>query len=309
MKNIFEKKIDCIIFTPLKAGISYVEKYFQQRKKDVNYISDIHGNLNFKKNENIDFSKNQIFRKPADIKNLNFSSDKFNIHYSPYNFIKLEDTINNIKKINPEFKNTTKAIILLRNPGERILEHHEFFRRNNWERFFFRDAVSEDNTKNRINNNWDPLYNYIDSSFYYEKVTFILENFQHVQIIFYEDLISYTEDTYKKICDFLSLKYIPYSECGICNSIKKIYNLFTLPFYRFFFKHSDKIKSLTDRYFSKNTRLSMLENSKKLYRNKILEEKMFSKEEIININYLFFHDDILKLYDRIQNSIIIRWIK
>ncbi|MCK9224993.1 MAG: hypothetical protein M0R46_00055 [Candidatus Muirbacterium halophilum] len=309
MKKIVKKNVNCIVFSPLKSGISYIEKYFNYRKNIVNFIEDKSGLLNFANSDEEFNQENQIFRVKGSISKLKFSKSKLNIHYSPYNFSLPQQTVENIKNINADYKQSVKAIILLRNPGERILEHHEFFRRNNWERYFFRDAVSTDNAANRINNKWDPLYNYIDCSLYYEKVCYIMENFDNVKIIYYDEIQVNKDKVFENICDFLNIKYKSYAECFICKKVNKFFDRIFLPFYKFFFKHSEKIKFHTDGFFSEKTKINMLENSKKLYRNKILEEKHFSKDEIININYLFFHDDILNLYDKINNPILIKWIR
>ncbi|NOR54700.1 MAG: sulfotransferase [Sulfurovum sp.] len=126
---------------------------------------------------------------------------------TPYLYL-YEKTIDNIKRLVPDYNNL-KIIIILRNPVERAYSQYMMRIRDLTEHMSFEDAINDE--KNRMENNAHFDFFYLDRGLYYKQVKAYLENFKNVNIILYDDLRKNNADIIKEILTFLRVdeKYIP----------------------------------------------------------------------------------------------------
>ena len=106
----------------------------------------------------------------------------------------------------PLIKNTlgdVKIIICLRNPLDRSFSAYNNLIRDSRETLTFLDAIKSE--KERINDNYDWMWHYVNASLYSDGVKNFLQNFSKVKIIFNEDLLSKPSIVCKDIFRFLEV--------------------------------------------------------------------------------------------------------
>ena len=96
-----------------------------------------------------------------------------------------------------------KIIILLRNPIYRAYSAYSHLVRDNRETLKFREALIQENY--RIENNYDFMWHYVKSGFYFEQVKTYLNNFKNVKILKSEEFLMNPKKEYNKVLEFLNL--------------------------------------------------------------------------------------------------------
>ena len=99
-----------------------------------------------------------------------------------------------------------KIIVCLRNPVERSYSAYNHLKRYNiYENLTFEDALKKE--KNRFENDKfiSPAAKYFEVGLYYQKIKKILQNFDKVKIIIYEEFVSNPNRVLKECTDFLEI--------------------------------------------------------------------------------------------------------
>lgn len=116
------------------------------------------------------------------------------------------DTIYYYKDVIPVIKKylgSPKIIIVLRDPVKRTFSAYQHLVRDEREPLSFDEALNEE--KNRIADNWDPLYHYTECSLFHDSVKAYLESFDDVLVLLNEQLYKEPDAVFKQIFDFLEV--------------------------------------------------------------------------------------------------------
>lgn len=116
-----------------------------------------------------------------------------------------ETAIANIRK----HAGDIKIIIVLRNPVDRAYSAYSHFQRDLNDPLTFEEAIAREEA--RMQENYLPLYRYIDQGRYFEQVKAYLEHFSEVKVLLFEDLVSRPRETVQEVYGFLGVDaaYIP----------------------------------------------------------------------------------------------------
>lgn len=97
-----------------------------------------------------------------------------------------DEAVSNIKMMIPH----CKIILILRDPLERTFSHYRQLVMLGYEELSFDDALAMQ--KERKGKNWSDVYQYVDNSFYYDRVKRYLDTFgkKQVRIYLFDDLIN-----------------------------------------------------------------------------------------------------------------------
>jgi hypothetical protein len=120
---------------------------------------------------------------------------------TPYLYF-YEKSIENIKKLIPEYRKT-KILIVLRDPSERAYSQYMHNRRDLREPLSFEEAIAQE--KQRMAENWHFDFFYADKGFYYNQVKAFLDNFDHVKVVFYDTLEKNPDKLLGDIYEFLGV--------------------------------------------------------------------------------------------------------
>ncbi|MFQ6082954.1 MAG: sulfotransferase domain-containing protein [Candidatus Aminicenantia bacterium] len=115
-------------------------------------------------------------------------------------------TIQNLKKIYGEKVNDLKIIIILRNPVERAWSHYSLKKRYGEEQLEFEQAIHPETIQHRIDNHLVLGFDYIGIGKYYNQVKAYKENFEHVIILLFEELIENIPGGISEILQFLGVE-------------------------------------------------------------------------------------------------------
>ena len=126
---------------------------------------------------------------------------------SPSYLFTYSAVIRNIKDVYGGLYDKLRIIIILRNPAERAYSHFMLHKRGYKEPLDFRKAIEPDTIASRRRDNWDIFYDYTGCGLYYEQVKAYMEEFPHVKVLLYEDLVQDPRKTLTDICEFLSVDY------------------------------------------------------------------------------------------------------
>ena len=138
---------------------------------------------------------------------------------TPYLFF-YEETINNIKKLNPDSKNI-KILIILRNPVRRAYSQYMMKVRDLVETLSFEEAITLENNRVKENAHFD--FFYVKRGLYYQQVKAYLKNFKNVKVMFYDDFKKNPQLFLGDIIDFLNVekfKFSPISKYNISGESK-----------------------------------------------------------------------------------------
>lgn len=111
-------------------------------------------------------------------------------------------TISNIKKFIPNFSNQ-KIVIILRNPVERAFSQYMMNVRDLRENLSFEEALKIESERKAAKVSTD--FFYVDRGFYYEQVKSYLDNFKHVKVYLYDELVENPKSLMKDLCEFLEI--------------------------------------------------------------------------------------------------------
>ncbi len=139
------------------------------------------------------------------------------VHY----LFQYEKTINNIKKYVPHWE-SLKIIIILRNPVDRAFSNYSMLRLKNFDPLDFRDSlkVCEDRRKNGEG----MFLDYIGPGMYYKQVKAYLDNFSHVKIYLFDDLLKNSIELMRDLYTFIGVEnaFLP-------KNLRKKYNPSGIP--------------------------------------------------------------------------------
>ncbi|MBC8047529.1 MAG: sulfotransferase domain-containing protein, partial [Fimbriimonadaceae bacterium] len=113
-----------------------------------------------------------------------------------------EKTIKNIKELVFDSQKI-KIIIILRDPADRAYSQYMHMRRDLQEELSFEEAILAE--KKRMQENYHFDYFYVDKGFYYKQVKAYLDNFDHVKIVFYNQLENNQQKLLDEIYTFLEV--------------------------------------------------------------------------------------------------------
>ena len=148
---------------------------------------------------------NSLVTSLKDYHNLFDSQDiyKYKLEASALYLFYADEFVKNAKKI---LEKDIKIIICLRNPVERSYSAYNHLKRYNiHENLTFEDALKKE--KNRFENDKfiSPAAKYFEVGLYYQKIKKILQNFDKVKIIIYEEFVSNPNSVLKECTDFLEI--------------------------------------------------------------------------------------------------------
>lgn len=209
-----------------------------------------------------------------------------------------DKTIKNIKKYIPDYKKL-KIIIILRNPIDRAYSHYMMHRKNNWENLSFREALQAE--KERIINNYHFSYYYQEEGFYYNQVKAYLDNFKHVKIFLFEEVINNPLDVTKEIFSFLNVDSNFKPELGKKYNVsgepknkfinKIIYgNSILLKIFKYFLPKKFKFR-ITELYARVNLKKVPINHGDKKYLQKIFKNDVLKLEKLIKKNLTHWLND------------------
>ena len=98
-----------------------------------------------------------------------------------------------------------KIIVVLRNPTDRAYSNYLHTKRSDRENLSFLDAITIESE--RIQDNWSPIYHYIEKGYYCRQIQRYYNVFpkENIKVLLFEDVIKKTESTLKEIFEFLSV--------------------------------------------------------------------------------------------------------
>lgn len=108
-----------------------------------------------------------------------------------------------IPKIKAVLGGDIPVLIVLRNPVERAYSAYMHFKKDCFEEVSFAEALEIE--RHRIEQRWDFMWHYKAMGFYYEQVKAYCDNFDRVQVCFFEDLQKDPRAFMKPIFDCLEL--------------------------------------------------------------------------------------------------------
>ena len=114
-------------------------------------------------------------------------------------------------------------IIMLRDPVARAFSAYSNMRRDNREFLPFKEALEAE--QDRILNNWDFMWRYIQGSLYAEQIKTFLDEFSNVKFVLFEDFIKNPLEEVNKVIYFLGFNKLEklddrkYNPSGIPNNI------------------------------------------------------------------------------------------
>lgn len=191
-----------------------------------------------------------------------------------------EDTTKNIKKFYGE--KPPKMIILLRNPIKVSFSMYMHLKRDLREDLSLKDALNAQNQ--RLKDNWEWVWQYINIAMYSEQVEYYMKNFDkdNIKIIIFEDFINNIEVEFENILTFLNLNK---EEVNLHKTHNKSGN--------------PKSKSLQKLVLNKNPLVMLLKKmTPKQLKDKISNANIDTvkiSEEDINLLRPHFEEDIKKL--------------
>lgn len=206
-----------------------------------------------------------------------------------------KESIKNIKRYIPDSKKL-KMIIILRDPAERAFSQYNALRLACIENLKFEDAL--DRTEERMNNDWDPVFDYIGFSFYYKQVKSYLDNFPHVKICLYDDFKKDTEELVKDVLRFLNAEDLISPNVQIQNrtGVPRSWFLYKLLMKAIL---ADSIYPFNKLIPQEKKAIMVKKLMQKMIKYKKIEMKKETRTKLVNL----FRDDILKLQNLLQRDL------
>jgi hypothetical protein len=122
-----------------------------------------------------------------------------------------ERVVPNIKKFLPGWRDL-RIVIILREPVERALSMYSAFVTWEEEPLGFEEALEK--IPERMRDNWHPEYDYIGYGFYYAQVKDYMDNFPHVKVMLYDDLMKDPGAFMGELASFLGVEGAPAPGAG-----------------------------------------------------------------------------------------------
>lgn len=205
--------------------------------------------------------------------------------------------INNMKKNHPKWKDV-KIIIILRESVSKVISHYHFVTNTlGIKDKSLKDALEKEPQRLKENNCLLDLF-YIDSTLYYKQVKAYLENFNHVQILFFDDLVKNPQEVINKITDFLGVsQFKNYTNIGNKFNVSK----------RRLIPKNNAAKLL----IRLKQKIPFRSKIKYLFQVDNIISKMYKEESVdistkIKLKNIFF-EDIKKLSELLNIDLITKW--
>ena len=214
-----------------------------------------------------------------------------------------KQTISNLKKFYGDKLKGLKIIIILRHPVERMHSQYNMFEKDAGNEILpFEEAIKPHIIKERLEKGFDPFYDYVGFSMYYEAVKDYYENFPKLKIFFYEELKNNPECVVKDIFDFLKVNkdFRPESLNKVFHSSGEPKNAFLKPVYHFVME-KNVIKDLIKMVISEKMR-SNLRKVKSGIAGKITRSKNIDYSHFSNLFNQLYKNDIERLYRLFKSS-------
>lgn len=184
------------------------------------------------------------------------------------------------------------VIIILRNPIERAYSAYNNLVRDGREYLSFEDAV--DNEANRIVENWDMMWAYIEVSMYYNQVNTYKNTFKNVKVLIFDEFVENTQDSLKEVFKFLKIdeNFTPvtktvYSHSGAPSNkfigwLTSRQNKIVYPFRKFMLQNIPRkyLEKLSKVFFKKSQ--SSIKMKKETIKR--IEADILKLEKLLNIN-------------------------
>lgn len=310
MKDLSNNNLpDFLIVGAAKSGTTSLYHYLldhpeinlSKRQKEGRYFSnmpnDFKGPGDHLLNQSIPQSKEEYFKLFDNIENSKVKGD-----ISPDYLYYANETI---KKIQEQFLEEPKIIIILRNPIDRAFSQFMHFSREKREILQFEEALK--NERKRKSENWEWAWRYKDVGLYYNQVKLYLDNFKSCKIILFEDLKKDAQQVVIEVCDFLDVSKIEINKDKIYNKSGIPQNNIQTQFYNKFVKNGNVLSKTIKLFIPESKKRKIKHRVKELLFDKYLEkQKMKSGTRLELIE--FFSDDIIKLESLIQRDLS-HWLK
>lgn len=204
-----------------------------------------------------------------------------------------EETIKNIKKYHPHWKEL-KIIIIIRDPAERAFSHYLNDRAGGLLNFPFEEVIEKWKSRQL-----SKYYNYIDYGFYYNQIKSYKDTFDQVRVYLFENLEVNSKQLVHDLLEFLGVD----SSFNIETSLKHNVSV------------GDKNKLLGKLIYKQNLLKELIKKflpagARTSIRNKILESFAHKSQlEGSNRKLLkeIYREDILKLQDLIHKDLT-QWL-
>lgn len=122
-----------------------------------------------------------------------------------------ETVLRNVKRIYGNKAKEVKVIMILRDPADRAWSHFCLKRALGEEHLGFEEAIHPETIRFRLQNGMVPGFDYIGMGMYSRQVKTYIENFSHVKILLFEDIVRDLPERLTEIFRFLGLE--PVSVC------------------------------------------------------------------------------------------------
>ena len=296
---------DFLIVGAAKSGTTSL--YYNLSKSDEIHFSEV------KEPHFFSFYGNKPnFKSPEKLSTVVHSIDSYSDFYkhvgkgqllgdaSPSYLYKHEETIKNLLEIYGDKAKDIKIIIVLRNPIERAWSQYWHFRKNFNEESEFLDAIKTQTIDQRMLDNWNVFYNYIDFGMYSTQIEAYKKVFKNVKIFLFEDLKNNPQNLMSELCSFLNIEEINIDE-------NRKYNPSGLPkknIYGNLWKTNSKLKSL-----KRIKNILPLKYRKKIS-NHVLERALEKQQLDGNSRTILseiYSNEINKLYDMLKREEIKEW--
>ncbi|HML96392.1 MAG TPA: sulfotransferase domain-containing protein [Thermodesulfobacteriota bacterium] len=208
-----------------------------------------------------------------------------------------ERTINNLKTY---LKETTRIIIVLRDPAERAFSNYRHHVRDRIESLSFEQAIDHSILEKRKNEKWWWGFQYIDVGYYYNQVNAYIKAFgnENVRIYLYEDLEESTHEVINDLFGFLGLMNNPKLD------ITTRYNVSEIPrsnnLQSFLYNEENKLKKALRPVVLNIVGRENTENLVNYLKNKnLLRINPRTRKRLIRL----YKDDILRLENLIERDL------
>ena len=212
-------------------------------------------------------------------------------------------SITNLKKFYGDKIKDLKIIIILRHPVERMFSQYNMFEKDAGDSTLpFEEAIKPEVIEKRLKEGFDPFYDYVGFSMYFEAVKNYFETFPQLKVFFYEELKADPASMVKDIYRFLGvdINFRPESLNKVFHSSGEPKNVFLKPVYHFVME-KNIVKDLIKKVISEKMR-SNLRKIKSDITGKIARKKTVDYSHLSRYFNEFYRDDIEKLYQLFKNS-------
>ena len=203
-----DKKPNFLIIGAMKAATTSLYAYLKEHPEI--YLPSLKEPMFF---NNIETDNKKIILKGRAKKKITSFKKYYDLFQNVNNEIAIGEASpgylynsNCAKLINEHLGGSTKIIVIIRQPVNRAYSNFLHARRSGKEDINeFTIAINEE--ANRIENNWSPLYHYINQGYYYTQLKKYYEIFprNNIKVVLFSELTKNKNKCLKEICEFLNV--------------------------------------------------------------------------------------------------------